>query len=120
MATAKPIASTIPNGRRRHPVRKLMLALALVVFAAAAWFWGPIHARAVAGTAFGARVACSCRYVEGRSLDQCRDDFEPGMSFVHLTEDAESRSVTARLPLLSSQTAAFRAGEGCMLEKWGG
>lgn len=118
MATAKPIASTTLDGPRRHPARKLVLAIALVVFAAAAWFWGPIHARAVAGAAFGARIGCSCHYVEGRSLGQCREDFEPGMSFVHLSEDAETRSVTARVPLLSRQTAVFRDGQGCMLEKW--
>ena len=40
------------------------------------------------------------------------------MALITLSEDAKARSVTARFPLLSSQTAQFREGEGCVLEKW--
>jgi hypothetical protein len=30
----------------------------------------------------------------------------------------QARSVTARFPLLASQTATYREGWGCVLEKW--
>ena len=33
-----------------------------------------------------------------------------------VAEDAEPRSVTARFPLLSSDTATYRQGYGCVLE----
>jgi hypothetical protein len=115
MATAKPIASRPP----RRITRKLLLILAVVALAALAWFWHPLRSYAVTGASVGARVACSCRHVEGRSLSDCRKDFEPGMELVRLSEDEAARSVTASFPLLSSQTATFRAGEGCVLEKWG-
>ena len=117
MATAKPIASTTP--RRRNRARKLWLLLAVAAAAALAWFWQPLHSYATAGASYGARVACSCRYVEGRALGDCRKDFEPGMALVRLSEDEAARSVTASFPLLSRQTATFREGEGCVLEKWG-
>ena len=117
MATAKPIASTTP--RRRHLVRKLWLLLAVAAAAVLAWFWHPLHSYAVTGASYGARVGCSCRYVEGRALGDCRKDFEPGMAPVRLSQDEAARSVTASFPLLSRQTATFREGQGCVLEKWG-
>lgn len=114
MATAKP--STAFRPRRR--MRNALLLVALLCLAALTWFWHPIMANATADAAYGARMGCSCRFAANRSLSSCRDDFEPGMALVSLGEDIEAKSVTARVPLLSSQTATFRQGEGCVLEKW--
>jgi hypothetical protein len=96
-----------------------MLLVLAVILAGAGWYYGPgLHDQAVAGTSYGARVACSCRHVGGRGLEDCRKDFEPGMELVSLSEDAEAKSVTASVPLLASQTATYREGYGCVLEKW--
>lgn len=114
MATAKPPPSRQP--RRR--TRKIVAILAIVAAILLALFWSSVRSYAVAGASVGARVACSCRYVGGRELADCRKDFEPGMGMVVLSEDTEAKSVTARVPLLSSETATFHQGEGCMLEKW--
>lgn len=114
MATAKPMMRTAP--RRRW--RKAVLVLAIAAVLLLAWFWRPLRANAVTAAAYGARVACSCRHIGGRSLEDCRKDFEPGMGPVSLSEDAEAKSVTARYLLLSKQTATFRPGQGCMLEPW--
>ncbi len=92
--------------------------VALVLIAALIWFWKPLNGYAAAGASYAARVACSCRFVGGRSLGDCGKDFLPGMALVTLSEDTKQKSVTARFPLLSSQTAQFREGEGCVLEKW--
>lgn len=97
---------------------RLGLLLAVVLLAALAWFWRPLNSYAVTGAAVGARVACSCRYVEGRSLGDCRKDFEPGMALLRVSEDEAARSVTASFPPLARQTATFREGAGCVLEKW--
>ncbi len=115
MATAEPKPLT---GPRRHNWRRYLAFAALAAIALLVWFWTPLTARAVAGASYGARVACSCRFVAGRSLTDCRKDFEPGMGAIMLSENAKARSVTARFPLLSSQTATFREGEGCVLEPW--
>jgi hypothetical protein len=91
----------------------LLAAVLLLV-----WFWKPLNGYAAAGASYGAKVTCSCRFLGGRSLPDCRKDFMTGMGMVTLSEDAKAKSVTARFPLLSSQTATYREGEGCVLEKW--
>ena len=113
MATANP-ALDHPRRLRR---RVLWLGLGLLA-ALIAWFWTPLNGFAQAGSAYGARVACSCRFVGGRSLADCRKDFEPGMELIMLSEDAAAKSVTARFPLLASHTAWLKDGEGCRIDPW--
>jgi hypothetical protein len=91
-------------------------AIVIAGIALFAWNFSALRARAQVGAAFGARVACSCRYVEGRSMDSCSGDKEPGMWAVSLKELPESRSVNAAVPLLASRTARYRNGWGCLLE----
>jgi|TARA_R100001244_G_scaffold132319_2_gene108100 hypothetical protein len=67
------------------------------------------------GTAYGARLACSCHYIGGRDIGDCEKDFEPGMEFVGLSVDAERKRVTASVPMIASATAEFREGWGCQL-----
>jgi hypothetical protein len=115
MATAK--RSTSPR-RRIWP--RIVLAV-VVLGTAAGWYWRePIAGYTEVGAAFGARTACSCRYVAGRAIGDCKKDFEPGMALVVLSDDPETKSVTARVPLLSSATARYREGYGCLLEPWDG
>jgi hypothetical protein len=102
-----------PQARRR-PARRPLLWLALIVaLAALAWFWGPLTAQAQAGAAYGARIGCSCHFVGSRPLDQCRDDFMPGMGLVTLSQDDEEQSVTARVFPIASETVRYRKGQGC-------
>lgn len=117
MATAK--RSSISPGKRRRWTRALLLVAALG--AGAAWYLHePIAGLSTTGAAFGARTACSCRYIAGRDLADCQKDFEPGMELVFLSDDPESRSVTARVPPLASAKAQYREGFGCLLEPWDG
>lgn len=103
----------------RRPLWLKLLVLALIALTAAmAFYWSTIRGYAQTGASYGARVACSCRFIGGRPLDDCRKDFEPGMELVYLTEDSQARSVTARFPLLARHTATYHEGWGCVLEKW--
>ena len=111
------MAKAKPNAARRTP-RKPWRWLLLLAAALLAWFWTPINGYAVTGAAFGARVGCSCHFVGGRSIADCRKDFEPGMALIMLSVDADDKSVTACFPLLASQTATLRDGAGCVLEPW--
>lgn len=113
MATAK--RSTL--ARRRIWPRALLGVV--VIAGAVGWYYrAPIAGYTQVGTAFGARTACSCRYVAGREIGDCKKDFEPGMELVFLSDDEAEKSVTARVPLLSSATARYREGYGCVLEPW--
>lgn len=112
MATANPSPPLRPRSRRWR-----WAVLVVAVFAAMlAAFWQPLTGYAAVGSAYGAHVACSCRYAGGRSLADCAKDFEPGMELVRLSEDRAARSVTARFPLLGRATATYREGWGCVLE----
>jgi hypothetical protein len=111
MATAKRI-----RGTRR--VSWISVGLALVLAGSLGWWLlaDTISGYARAGTAYGARNACSCRHISGRELASCRADFVPGMELVLLSEDEDARSVTASIPLVHAETATFREGFGCVLE----
>ena len=102
--------------KRRKPWAYALAALGVIAVLLLAWNWSALRARAQVGAGFGARVTCSCRYVEGRSLDSCKGDKEPGMALVTLNDDPESRAVKASVPLLASRTARYRRGWGCLLE----
>ena len=101
---------------RRKPWVYALAALGLIAVLLLAWNWSALRAQAQVGAGFGARVTCSCRYVEGRSLGSCRGDKEPGMALVMLSDDPEARTVKAGVPLLASRTARYRQGWGCLLE----
>ena len=113
MATAK------NRTQRSRPTWVKVLAVLALAAAALGWFYRePIAGLSQAGASFGARTACSCRYVAGRDLASCKQDFETGMEVVFLRDDVEEKAVTAWVPLVASETARFREGYGCVLESW--
>jgi hypothetical protein len=111
---------------KAHALRsnRIMLWLALAITALAivwvALSWQGWLLRARMATGFGARLACACRYVEGRPLESCRSDFAglEGMGLVRLRDDAATRSVEASFPLLSRRRATFRPGFGCLPDRF--
>jgi hypothetical protein len=113
------------TANRRNPGTRgtwARILLALVVTAGLlGWFYRePLRGYSTTGAAFAARTACSCRYVAGRSLEDCEKDLEPGMALVFVSEDEDARSVTASVPLLARDTARYRPGFGCLLDPWEG
>ena len=114
--------SRLANAKSKRRSR-VVLILALLVAAALAALWFSstgegLRGNATAGTAYGARVACSCRYVAGRSLDDCAKDKLAGMEMIRLSDDDTSKSVTASVPLIAEATARYRKGYGCVLDTW--
>jgi hypothetical protein len=116
LANAKSAGRARSQPRRRWP--GIVLVLAVLAASLAFANRAEIGGLAITGTAYGAHVGCSCRHIGGRSLGDCEKDFEPGMELVWLSEDEEEKSVTASIPLVASQTATYREGEGCVLEPW--
>lgn len=89
----------------------LLLILGYALSQFPAW-----RARAQLGVAYGARMACSCRFVQGRDIDSCRRDAEPGMEMVSIADVPDARAVEASVPLFASRTAHFEPGTGCLLD----
>ena len=96
----------------------VLAALALVIGGAALAFREQIDGYGSIASAYSARVACSCRYVAGRPIEDCRKDKLAGMEAVTLVDDDATKSVTARFPLVASATATYREGYGCVLEPY--
>jgi hypothetical protein len=118
---ASPAAAPPADALRKKPGRwggclpwAIILAVLLAVFAI--WKFPSFKAQAELGSAYAARVGCSCRYVQGRSLESCQSDFEPGMEMVSLSEDPASRTVTGSVPLLASRSARHAGASGCLMQ----
>ena len=113
MATVKTDPKASSNKMRvTLYVGLLFLAILVAVFA---YNYSFIKGQLGIGTAYGARVACSCHYIGGRDMTDCEKDFEPGMELIGLSLQADKRRVTASVPLLASATAEFREGWGCVM-----
>ncbi|MCL9983649.1 MAG: hypothetical protein NBV60_10890 [Erythrobacter sp.] len=108
-----------PASVRRPRYGLWLLALIAFVAGGAAWaFREPIGGYGSIASAYSARVACSCRFVAGRSLEDCAKDKLAGMEAVTLVDDVQAKSVTARFPLVAEATATYREGYGCVLEPY--
>lgn len=114
MATATSASSaTGPMPLRQKLAYGVVAAIALVLL----WImlnFGDIKGQARLGASYGAHVACSCRYIEGRSLLSCETDFEPGMELVSLSEDPQNKRVKASVPFLAKAVAERRGDFGCV------
>lgn len=111
----------LANPKSRYGRVAGFLLLAALLGLAGLWFSAPgerLRGDATAGTAYAARVACSCRYVAGRSLEDCRKDKLAGMEMLSLSVDEATRSITARVPLIAQDSARYREGYGCVLTSW--
>jgi hypothetical protein len=96
--------------------QKVKLGLVVLLSLMLLWLifnFADLKAQARLGASYGAHVACSCRYIEGRPLDVCYKDFEPGMGIVSLADDPEHKRITASVPLLAKAVAERRGAFGC-------
>lgn len=116
LATSKSAASRSTRTTRRWPW--VLFALLVIAAGVFLWFRTPITGYAQTSSAYAARVACSCRFVAGRTLEDCAKDKLAGMEIVTLSDNEEEKSVTARFLLVASDTARMRDGYGCVLDKW--
>lgn len=94
--------------------------LLAALFTAAALYVQRMRPQLELGTGYAARVACACRYIGNRPLQQCYKDFEPGMEMIRLSENPAEKSVTASVPLLAHRTARFDPLLGCEPEEFRG
>lgn len=114
--------SCLANAKSRSRARAWLVVLLLLAAGFAALWYSNVGHRmrgdAAAGTAYGARVACSCRFVAGRGMADCAKDKLAGMELIRFRADEDAKSVTASVPLIASETARLREGYGCVLDRW--
>lgn len=107
--------SAMQGGSCGSKVKWALLVLAVLIVAGLIYAWPAMRAYSQTGAAYSARVVCSCRYIGGRSLDDCEKDLEPGMEVVSLSEAADAKRIDATVPLMASESAEYRQGWGCVL-----
>ena len=108
-----------PSRWKRNVVLIALLAMVLCL----GWMWRGLREEALVGAAYGARIGCVCRFVSQRPMDLCEGDLKvAGLAgagrWVSLSEDADTRTVRASVPLLAKQSADFDPARGCRLEPW--
>lgn len=101
------------SGVSRAKFIAIILGIALIGYAA--WQFPTWLRMAEVGSAYGARMGCSCRYVQGRDIASCATDAEPGMEIVSLTDLPDEKAVRASVPLLASREARYEGTTGCVL-----
>lgn len=114
MATATSPKQPKLSGSHWKTARNVALALLTIAALWLIWNWSSIKGQAQLGASYGAHVACSCRYIEGRDLKSCTTDFEPGMELVSLSDDPENKRVIASVPFLAKAIAERRGDFGCV------
>ena len=118
MATATSPQPKDPASKAALPiwqkVKYGVIALLALLVLWLAYSFADIKAQAKLGASYASHIACSCRYIEGRPLDSCTKDFEPGMEMVSLTDNPEKKRVTASVPFLASAVAELRGEFGCL------
>jgi hypothetical protein len=101
----------------RSKLRVTAYMLLAIIAAALAWFafnFTSIKAQANLGVNYAAHLACSCHYIQGRDLESCQTDFEPGMEAVSIADDPANKRITATVPLLGKAMAEYRGVSGCI------
>lgn len=97
-------------------LRHIIMAAGAAGLATAAYFGWSIASSAGVGAAAMAKVACSCVFVEGRSIAECRADDPPGFDGINVSIDESTKSVTGTVLGLIRRTAKFNTDYGCTLE----
>ena len=114
MATATLIPTEKATRSRWRTARNILLVLFALAVLWVVWNWSSIKGQAKVGAAYGAHIACSCRYIEGRDIASCETDMEPGMEIVSLSDDPENKRVTATVMFLAEAVAERRGAFGCV------
>jgi CubicO group peptidase (beta-lactamase class C family) len=93
---------------------KIMLFIILLVLVGALWYFQPTLKL---GAGYAAKMACSCHYLQGRSIDDIKsNDLNFSLlPLVNLTHDIADKSVTATFLGWISQKATFVEGRGCIV-----
>ena len=92
-----------------------ILGVVALVLGVGAWLVHRLVEQAHIGTAYVAKLTCSCLFVSHRPMQSCAMDYDIPAAKL-LTEEVGNRSVTVSSPgHLVSTRAVFEQGYGCHL-----
>jgi hypothetical protein len=97
-------------------IRRIVIGIVALVLAAGVYFGWRTSVEAGVGAAAMAKVACSCVFVDGRSLASCRADDPPGFESIPVTIDETAKTATGTLFGIIKRRATYRESYGCTLE----
>lgn len=93
----------------------MIIGIAVVLVGAGTLFAHRLVEQAHIGTAYVAKLTCSCLYVSRRSLQSCATDYDAA-AVRPLTREVAGQSVTvSALGHLIASRAVFEQGFGCHL-----
>jgi hypothetical protein len=100
--------------------RRILIGLAASIAVAltvgyAQWFV-PTRQDVAVGNAMLAKQICSCIFVAGRSLKDCRADQFESMDPIQVEVRAKPPGVRAFVPLFGERSASWSESFGCTLE----
>ncbi|WP_339829959.1 hypothetical protein [uncultured Parvibaculum sp.] len=98
-------------------IKFIVLAVVLAVLIGLAL--GPVRQMAADGEVVAravAKTACSCIFVAGRTLEECRRDDPPGFDRADAWVDPAKKEVTASMFRLARASAQYRGAEGCLTD----
>ncbi len=105
---------TLKPLRKLHIFGYIILLILVLIIAIFIYNFASLKGNAQLGASYAAHVTCSCRYIEGRSLEDCQKDFEAGMEIVSLSDDPDNKRMTAYVPFLAEAIAERRGEFGCI------
>jgi hypothetical protein len=97
-------------------LRLVITAAVVLASATGGYFLWQTSVAAGVGAAAMAKVACSCVFVDGRSLESCRADDPPGFEDVAVEIDNSAKAATGSVFGLISRRATYSQSYGCTLE----
>ena len=92
------------------------LGVVVIVLGVGGYFGWRTAVAADVGAAAMAKVACSCVFVDGRPLADCRADDPPGFEGVDVQLDLSTKTATGVVLGLIKRHASYQEGYGCVLQ----
>lgn len=93
-----------------------ILGLFVALLIAGGIYAVPMVDQAGVAAAAMAKVACSCVFVDGRTLEACRADDPPGFEQVAIEIDEKGKAAVGRLLGVITRRATYSEAYGCTLE----
>lgn len=94
----------------------IVAGVAVLLLAAGGAYATRVADQAGVGAAAMAKVACSCVFIDGRTLEACRADDPPGFEQIAVEIDTNAKIATARVLGVIARRASYTQDYGCILE----